>query len=203
MESGMVSLRPLYEFLKTDHGESSYDGRSPGGRRYAALASSICQSIAAAQGCYLWGRYERNGLWQNIYLGKAGFGKTAHLRARIVEELKDERACVWCAFVPEKVLMAAGAKIYPKMWHRYSVHMKRSLKKAGASHIAWVSDAELRNPDVQNIESDLIETLSPWANVSRPVPPVSLQEHTKLVIAQIRRLIHAHRSERFVVDKAS
>ena len=115
----MVSLQLLYRFLKANHDEAGYAGRSPEGRRYAAIATRLCQTIAAAQGFYLWGRYERNGLWQNVYLGKAGFGRTAHLRARILEELKDERACIWSAFVSVDNLKAAGARIYPRMWHLY------------------------------------------------------------------------------------
>ena len=199
MKSGIVSLQPLYKFLRSNHGEADYDGRSPKGRRYAAAAATICQTIAPTQGFYLWGRYESNGLWRNIYLGKAGFGKTAHLRARILEELKDERACIWCAFVSVDTLEAAAARIYSKMWYLYKSQMQRALKKSASTHIVWVSDPELGNAEVQNIESDLIETLSPRANVSRPVPPLTLQQHTKVVIAEFRALIHAQRQERFFV----
>jgi hypothetical protein len=172
---------------------------SPVRRRYGLIAKHLCAEIAPAQGFYLWGWYEANGLWRNIYLGKAGFGKTAHLRARILEELKDERACIWRAFVSEKTLTKAGMLNHPTMWNKYQSHMARALKKTGTTHIAWVADPDLRNSDVRDIESDLIETLNPRANVSRPVPPVTLQEHTKEVIAEFRSLIHAHRNDRFVV----
>jgi len=77
--------------------------------------------------------------------------------------------------------------------------MARALKKAGANHIVWVADPDLENSAVQNVESDLIETLNPRANVSRPVPPVALQKHTKEIIGAFRSLIHAHRNDRFVV----
>ena len=73
--------------------------------------------------------------------------------------------------------------------------MHRALKKAGATHIVWVADPHLANSQVQNIESDLIETLGPSANMSRPVPPASLQEHTKTIIGEFRDLIHEHRSD--------
>jgi hypothetical protein len=63
----------------------------------------------------------------------------------------------------------------------------------------WAADPELPNAAVRNIESDLIETLNPRANLSRPVPPESLRTHTKDVIAEFRALIHAHRADRFTI----
>jgi hypothetical protein len=74
--------------------------------------------------------------------------------------------------------------------------MTLALKKAGATHIVWVAVPDLSNPDIQNIESDLIETFNPRANMSRPVPPVALQGRTKEIIAEFRSFIHAHRNER-------
>ena len=197
MHTGIISLQPLYDFLKSKLDENGLERGSFVRRHYGVIAKDICAEIAAEQGFYLWGRYESNGLWRNIYLGKAGFGKTAHLRARILEELKDEQACILRAFVSEKVLKEAWERNYPKMWHVYKRHMDRALRKTGTTHIAWVADPELSNSAVQNIESDLIETFSPRANISRPVPPVTLQEHTKEIIGEFRTLIHENRSGKF------
>jgi hypothetical protein len=117
-----------------------------------------------------------------------------------LEELKDERACVWRAFVSEETLREAGKRNHPTMWHKYQSNMARALKKAGATHIAWVADPDLPKSAVTNVESDLIETLNPRANILRPVPPpVTLQGHTKEIVAELRSLIHAHRTERFEV----
>ena len=77
--------------------------------------------------------------------------------------------------------------------------MARALKKTGATHIAWAADPDLQNAEVQDIESDLIETLNPRANVSHPVPPVNLQKHTQKIIGEFRSLIHKNRSDRFAV----
>jgi hypothetical protein len=200
MSSGIISLLPLYDFLRLNHAVAGLYGKSPAGRHYGRRATELCASVAATQGFYLWGRYERGRLWRNIYLGKAGFGKTANLRARICEELKDERACIWRAFVSVATMEEAGELNYPRMWrHLYKSHWSRALKKAGATHIVWAADPALPNSQVQNIESDLIETLNPRANLSRPVPPVSLQAHTKEVIGQFRELIHEHREDRFLL----
>ena len=60
-----------------------------------------------------------------------------------------------------------------------------------------VADPELSNSTVQNIESDLIETFSPKANILRPVPPSVLQTHTKKIIGEFRKIIHRNRDGRF------
>jgi hypothetical protein len=199
LSSGIVSLQRLYDYVKSNPDPKGLELRSPVRRRYRSLAADICRQIEPVQGFYLWGRYESNRLWRNVYLGKAGFGKTAHLRARILEELKDESACIWCESFSEETLRKAGKRNHPRMWHKYQFHMTRALKKAGITHIVWVGVPGLPNPDVQNIESDLIETFNPRANVSRPVPPVTLQERTKEIIGEFRSLIHGHRDERIAV----
>jgi hypothetical protein len=198
--SDIVSLRPLYEFIKSDPDHKGLKSGSPEHWRYGSKAAEICAGIAPQQGFYLWGRYEGNGLWQNIYLGKAGFGMTTHLRARILEELKDERACIWRAYVSEETLIEAGKKNHGAMWQAYQFQMARALKKTGSTYIAWVADPDnLESAAVNNIESDLIETLNPYANLSHPVPTKTSQEHTKRIIAEFRSVIHAHRNDGFVI----
>jgi hypothetical protein len=83
------------------------------------------------------------------------------------------------------------------MWHQYEQHWERSFRKAGTTHIVWVTDSDLSNAAVANIESDLIETLNPSANVKRPIPPVSLQRHTREVIGHFRRAIHGERGRSY------
>jgi len=119
------------------------------------------------------------------------------LHSRILEELKDQRCCLWRAVLTTDELLAAGAGHYASMWHKYQQDWERAFRKAGTTHIAWVADSALSNRAVANIESDLIETLNPSANVSRPVPPVSLQEHTHEVIRHFRREIHADRGRKY------
>jgi hypothetical protein len=199
LQSDIISLRPLYEFINSDSDHKGLKRGSPERRRYGSKAAEVCEGIASQQGFYLWGRYEANGPWRNIYLGKAGFGKTAHLRARILEELKDERACIWQAFVCKETLTEAGKKNHGAMWQKYQFHMARALKKTRPTYIVWVADPDLLDSNVIDIESDLIETLNPEANVSRPVPPVNLQEHTKEIIAEFRSRIHEERSKRFQI----
>lgn len=197
LHSGSISLKPLYEFVQSDPRGEALDGRSPKGRIYFHRADDVSLSIAEVQGFYLWGYYERGGLWRNLYLGKAGFGKTAHLRSRIREELKDERCFLWgtgTTPISKQSVIESCRRHYPtvsdKQWNRY-------LLKAGATHVVWVSDASLSNDTVGGIESDLIETLNPRANASRPAPHDSFQAHTREVIRRFRERIHENRDSRF------
>jgi hypothetical protein len=199
MQSGFLSLHPLYDLLASDPDLEGLRRGSPARRHYGLKATDICKDIAPLQGFYLWGRYESNGLWRNIYLGRAGFGKTAHLRARILEELKDEGASIWLSFVSEDTLREASKRNHPTMWQKYQAHLARTLKKARATHIAWVADPDLEDSAVQDIESDLIETLNPRANILHPVPSVILQKHTKEIIGEFRYLIHDHRRDRYTI----
>lgn len=160
---------------------------------YGEIAKQVCTSIPAVQGFYLWGYYDKNGLWRNVYLGKAGFGKTANLRARILHELKTERVFVWRQRMSDSELETRLERIRGHMWLLYNKHFIRSLKKRGTTHIAWVADGNLSNDQVGEVESDLIETLNPVANVMRPIPPKHLQEHTEGIIADLRDQIHRSR----------
>ena len=126
-------------------------------------------------------------------MGKAGFGKRTNLYARILEELKDERAFAWRKVCSEKHLEGIRSRLHGR---KYEAIWKRALRKAGTTHIAWVADPELSNADVQNIESDLIETLNPRVNVCHPVPPKSLQEHTRSIVGAFREVIHHEREDR-------
>jgi hypothetical protein len=191
----MVPLRPLYEFVRESANAEALNGRSPVGRQYSTRVTSLVKDVPEAQGFYLWGRYDARGLWRNIYLGKAGFVKKG-LRSRILEELRDERCCLWRVVMTSEELKEIGGRHYPSMWHKYSAHWERSFHKAGTTHIAWVSDPALSNTDVNKIELDLIETLNPTANLSRPTPPDSLQSQTAEVIQRLRTVIHDNRKYR-------
>lgn len=135
MTSGTISLAALYSFARRN-GPQALDGRCSLGKDYFRNATGLVEQVDAAQGFYLWGRYDRNGRWHNIYLGKAGFGKTAHLRSRILEELKDERCCLWMEAMAKDAVLAVGAKCYPTTlqqhtrevisYFRQEVHSNRS-----------------------------------------------------------------------------
>ncbi len=194
MLSGIVPLAKLIAFVEKDRTGGALLGTSASGRAYGKLTADLAGQIADAQGFYLWGNYGPNGLWSNIYLGKAGYGKTAHLRARIREELKDERVFLWKRQMSDEELLVIGSRIHrPERWAEYRRHWERSLRKAGATYIAWVACEGLSSGAVRNVEADLVETLNPSANEQRPAPPSALQQLTKEIIGEFRRLVHESR----------
>lgn len=192
---------PLTELLDSgaqDKGGKGLHGNSPCGRDYGKLVTRLAQSIADLQGLYIWGYYESNGLWRTIYLGKAGLGRTASLRARITEELKDERALIWRgkhSGLDDEALERLWLGHYPPSPGSKASenHVKRALSKAGSTHIIWVATPEIDNGHVARIEADLIESLNPSANVQRPAPTSGLQEMTVSVIQRFKAEMHRHR----------
>lgn len=197
MEAGYIELGELYDYVKNDSKGLSLHGNSKEGREFGRLAKSMVDSIRDEHGFYLWGKYEANGLWRHIYLGKAGYGKTANLRARILEELKDERAFLWCNNIDEKNLLTIGKGYYTNMWNTYEGHWKRAIRKTGSTHLVWVTTPELDNKDVGMVESDLIETINPIANYQRPTPKSELQDYTVRVISSFKHYVHKNRNGAF------
>lgn len=198
-KSGIVSLKPLYDFASLDQYNTAIEGRSKEGRKFGKLVKSLTAEISDQGGFYIWGSYDHKGLWQNIYIGKAGFNKTTSLRARIMEELKDERQFFWKAKLPENEILKLCDEYYPKMAHRYKTEWVRHFKKFNSTHIIWVSiesaDREEFESEILVIESDIIETMNPKANINRPRPFGELQEHTIEIITRIKHNIHENRPE--------
>lgn len=196
---GSVCLRALYAYMEADPTGRSLHGSSKKGREYGKLVTAVASQVAEKQGFYLWGKYEKNGLWRNIYLGKAGFGKTANLQARIREELKDESFFLWHHVLDEQELFRIGEKHYPRMAKKYLAGWKRVIRKSGTTYIHWVDTPDLNNDDVRTVESDLIETMNPYANKVRPSPVSELQEKTINVIFALKSQIHSQRESAFRV----
>ncbi len=101
MHAGIVHLDSLIHYVTVhDRVGRALEPRSPAGDQYDQLAETVVSNIARERGLYLWGTYAPNGLWSNVYVGKASLGKTTHLYARILEELKDERIFLWGTSLP-------------------------------------------------------------------------------------------------------
>ena len=190
MESGFISLQILYDTIVSNKGKGGPSTPDFEKKPYRKAAKLLCNSIPQTQGFYLWGRFEKNGLWKNIYIGKTGSGLTSHLHARIKEELHDEACCI-------RIHVYSYDDIKLECSARYLKHFHRALRKSGATHIVWVADPVLKNIIVHQIESDLIETMSPRGNKSRPVPPSMPQDHTLEVVKHFRQQIHLARSRKF------
>ena len=201
--SGTVFLAPLYDFVKSHFSRAAEDlrlERTAPGRQYSSICDQVTEAVLEAQGFYLWGAYDKKGLWQNIYLGKAGFGDHKSIRKRIREELKDERCCIWRCVYREEELDAFRAKLHSG---KYANEWKRSMRKSGTTHIVWVSAPNVSSNQVTDVEADLIESFNPTANRTRPAPPGLLQGEAKEIFGLLRKCIHENRKERLLLRLAA
>lgn len=193
-------LSDLLRFAAEDAAGEALHGNSKKGREYGKLVTLVTQSIAQTQGFYIWGKYEKR-FWHSIYLGKAGFGKTASLQARIREELKDERLCIWCGNhtgLDDRQVRAIWHGAYPSARPESQAginHANRAVRKQGTTHIIWVATPAIDNADVHKIEADLIEMLNPVGNIRRPIPCATLQEATVEAIRLFKAEIHRYRPQ--------
>ena len=179
LRSGMVSLGRLIDYAKNiDPQGDSLHGKSSAGRAYGKLAKGVATQIVEEAGVYRWGRYGVSGEWEDIYIGRAFKSKTANLRARILEELKDEKHFLWRAVYSAEQLLKLGEGYYPQMWFRYQQHWRLALEKTGATHIAWVAIPELNARRLQDLEAALISAFLPSGNKIRPL--ASALVHPKL-----------------------
>lgn len=197
-QCGLVSLRDLYAFARKhfENEEALRLERTELGRQYSKIVDGIVSTIPDTEGFYLWGAYSEKGLWQNIYLGMAGYGAMKSLKKRIREELKDERCAIWRVVYTYDNLMAIRDRIHDG---KYAASWKRAMRKSGTTHVAWVSAPNTPNENVRNVESDLIEALNPGANLNRPASPDHLQENAARIFAAFRKAIHLGRQQRFPI----
>jgi hypothetical protein len=168
------------------------------GKEYYERCEELTRHIAEVQGIYVWGTFECK-YWSSIYLGKAGLGRTKKLlRARITEELKDERCFLWRHILSKDDLFCAGPKVHrggQENWDEYiRKAWERSAKKATTTHIIFAETKALDNDEVREVEAELIEALNPKANVSKPVPPSHVIKEATRIFLRFRRTIHHIRS---------
>ena len=116
------------------------------------------------------------------------------MRARILEELKDEKHFLWRSVYSESELLAIGEKLYPSMWEkRYRNNWITALEKTGTTHIAWAATPELSDDQVRDIEPYLIRDLNPTGNKKRPATPPSPLEYLSAKITLHFRQLTAKR----------
>lgn len=212
--NGVVSLKPLYDFVREFEEQNHYDAAKPDtiaayrierasgeGEKYRKRCSGVLEGVPDKRGFYLWGFYNSRKFWVNVYFGKSDEGKTAHLKERLYKELTAERAAIWREVNPDNAqVLAIGEKVHPKMWHKYEPHWKRALGKAGSTHIFWVAPPDLSPRSVDPIENDLIEALNPTGNRQRRTPSPTLQDRAGEILNKFRQMVHANRESQFPLE---
>ncbi len=168
------------------------------------MVKELTTNAPNAGGFYLWGSYSKRGLWKNIYIGKSAHNNTNGLRGRISESLKDGRHFLWKTKLTEKGLLERLKINYPTKYLDYMKAWNYTMHKFNSTHIIWVEiQSEIPNNEILTIESDLIETMNPTANIKRPKPDGVLQANTINVIREFKKHIHLSRSNNLFIPKAA
>jgi hypothetical protein len=203
---GIVSLKPLYDFArKYPHNEAAIkvDRTTTLGNEYRRKCAALIESVPREQGLYLWGFYNANGFWTNIYVGKTERGTSSNLYTRLYKELTAERACIWREVYTYKQLRQICNRIHPPQTRKANLRAwDRHVEKAGATHIFWIALPSKDSAELKAIEKDLIESMNPTGNRQRATPPEHLREDTKQAFGFLREMIHRdeNRRSRFRLD---
>ena len=158
----MLSLNPLTAFVKEhEENEDVLNPKRPLGKALYRLIDNSTSTIPDQPGFKFYLDLHDRPI-SEIYVGMTRAG----LRRRINDELKDER--VFLSKKSPDELHAIRARIYPET-PEYEQHWDRAMRKAGATHIVWVTAApHLTDEDMRSVEAALIEVSDPKANKQRP-----------------------------------
>lgn len=193
MASGIIDLTKMYELNNTSKQFEILNTKSEAGKKFKKIKAEITAGISEKSGFYLWGHFNKDRFWTNIYLGKAGTGKVTSLKYRIADELGEERAFIIRGNMT-KELDDFCRNIFPKKWDEsYKKVYERALRKNTANYIVWAEFNTNGNENIEEVENDLIETINPEANRKRVTPPTNLRNETIRILKEFRHQIHEQR----------
>lgn len=188
MKPIIIDLAPLYDHAVTDLQCISLPLKTKEGRAFSKVIKECLSSIPKQAGFYTW---FKAGVARPIYVGKASEGKTCHLHARLLEEVKEERGFLWAGELighTEDHLHAIWQDYYPDQPGKNGGrrHITRSIRKRNSTHIVVIPAPSLDKESVGSIENHLIKMLAPEVNASLGK---RLPEHTEYAtqIAEIFR----------------
>lgn len=158
MQSGNISFDRLFEHIK-QHPEIPHKDETAFSR-FKDLYLQLVRHIADIPGWYAWVK-NANGKSKIIYIGQSQTRKTASLQARLKEEFLDEFVALWATiWDPDEVVNTLDNKYRGK----YTSPIKRSARKAGATHIVWFGKRNLTDAELNVVEHALIAKYNPPAN---------------------------------------
>lgn len=158
MQSGSISFSRLFDHIK-QHREIPHKDE-PSFAGFKDLYLQLVRHIADIPGWYAWTKVE-NGSPAIIYIGQSQSRKTASLQARLKEEFLDEFVALWATiWNPDEVVNTLDRKYRGK----YTAPIKRSARKAGATHIVWFGKRGISDQELNVVEHALIAKYNPPAN---------------------------------------
>lgn len=165
LETGHLNLFDIYRFVAAH--PKFVSGINGDMGVYTKIVGRVVENIPAKPGWYLWGGFNEVGFWHTIYLGKAGNKKTSSLKARIKEELLDERAAFWATIYGSEPTERQFQKIYKNKYGPGT----RSYRKRNVHFIVWVSATPITEEEIKEEESVLIAAYRPAINIQRLTYP--------------------------------
>jgi hypothetical protein len=166
MISGSSDLRRIHEYILSipdPPGNRASPLDIANRRQYRNLCNQLAATIPEIGGWYVWIGLDEGNL-KVIYIGQSRSGKNASLRKRISEELADELIALWATVHGEQHIVQ---ELNSKYQGRYETQIMRSVRKQGATHIAWVGQEGVTQEQLNDVENALIERLNPPANRKR------------------------------------
>jgi len=158
VQSGNIAFSSLFGYIK-EHREIPHKDE-PAFAGFKDLYLQLVRHIADIPGWYAWTKVE-NGSSAVIYIGQSQSRKTASLQARLKEEFLDEFVALWATiWNPDEVVNTLDRKYRGK----YTTPIKRSARKAGATHIIWFGKRGISDQELDVIEHALIAKYNPPAN---------------------------------------
>ena len=85
--SGIIPLKKLYDFVKEHrrNHEAVRIEKTALGKEYCGICDKITEDVDENGGFNLWGCYDEEGDWTNIYLGMAATEKTRKISGSVSE----------------------------------------------------------------------------------------------------------------------
>ncbi|MBI4548993.1 MAG: hypothetical protein HY707_13500 [Ignavibacteriae bacterium] len=159
MESDSISFSRLFDYIKS-HPEIPHK-EEPSFSGFQDLYLQLVRNVPYIPGWYAWTNKFLPQEQRVIYIGQSQTRKTSSLNARLKEEFLDEFVALWASvWNPDEVVNTLDRKYRGK----YTAPIKRSARKAGATHIVWFGKRGLSDQELDVVEHALIAKYNPPAN---------------------------------------
>lgn len=218
MESGVICLKPLYEYvLSTPNNIQKWDAENPWEKgafwnNYKTCYTRLLPDarVPHKDGWYLWGCYATGiKTWKSIYAGVAGLSRggtnVEKLDNRIMKELNAEREFLFIQRYSIQQIYRFKKETFPQTFPKFNKNADRAIRKMGATFILWVAVPESTSSNPQTLgknlrlmESGLIEFFKPCANsddARLPTPPNNMDADFLNICTEFERLIEQTKGE--------
>ena len=157
METGIVNLKPLYDYVKDDCSHegskgiaSGFCGKSPEGRKYGKILTEKVASIPnALSGIYSLGKFDNNRKWHDV-----SWHYSTVLRSGIREKLSDDRAFIYRSFLDEGLILDR-VKICD--YEKFLDNILGALKLKGTTYLLWAKlPGGLGHRELRQLKAQLI-----------------------------------------------